>query len=143
MSSRNTQYPERSVAEVLSEVTGELKDFVDTRYQLLRTEFQEGMGTIKSAAPLAAAAAVFLVTAYFLLTLALVSVIAVAFWNNPYHWFFAFLILGIVWLVAGAILAFLVRNHLRTRGLVPKKTIEVLKRDKRWLQNEAKGYRPV
>ena len=52
-------------------------------------------------------------------------------------------ILGIVWLVAGAILAFLVRNHLRTRGLVPKKTIEVLKRDKRWLQNEAKGYRPV
>jgi sugar phosphate permease len=73
----------------------------------------------------------------------LVSVIAVAFWNNPYHWFFAFLILGIVWLVAGAILAFLVRNHLRTRGLVPKKTIEVLKRDKRWLQNEAKGYRPV
>src|SRR5689334_10120834 len=143
MSSRNTQYPERSVAEVLSEVTGELKDFVDTRYQLLRTEFQEGIGTIKSAAPLAAAAAVFLVTAYFLLTLALVSVIAVAFWNNPYHWFFAFLILGIVWLVAGAILAFLVRNHLRTRGLVPKKTIEVLKRDKRWLQNEAKGYRPV
>ena len=143
MSSRNTQYPERSVADVVREITGELKDFVDTRYQLLRSEFHDSVATVKSTIPMFAAAAVFLVTAYFLLTLALVSVIAVAFWHNPYHWFFAFLIVGVVWLMIGAILAFLIRNDLRTRGWLPKKTIEVLKRDKLWLQNGAKGYRPV
>jgi uncharacterized membrane protein YqjE len=143
MSSRTSQYPERSVGDVLLEIKDELKHFVETRFELLRSELQEGIATVKSAAPLAAAAAVFLVTAYFLLTLALVSAIAIAFWNNPYHWFFAFLIVGVVWMVTAAILAFLVRNNLRTHGLVPKKTIEVLKRDKRWLQNEAKGSATV
>lgn len=140
MSSRTTQAPERSVADVLMEIKDELRDFVETRYELLRSELHEALSTVKSAAPLAVAAAIFFATAYFLLTLALVAVIAVAFWNSPYHWFFAFLIVGVVWAITGGILAFLVRNDLRTRGLFPKKTVEVLKRDKRWLQNEVKGH---
>jgi len=143
MSSRTSQYPERSVGDVLLEMKAELKDFVETRYELFRSELQEGLASAKSAAPLAAVSAVFLVTAYFLLTLALVSAVAVAFWSNPYHWFFGFLIVGVVWMVIAAILAFLVRNQLRTRGLFPKKTIEVLRRDTRWLKNEAKGSATV
>ena len=142
-SSRTSQYPERSVGDVLLEIKGELTEFVETRYQLLRSELQESIASAKSAAPLAATAAVFLVSAYFLLTLALVAAVAVAFWNNPYHWFFAFLIVGVVWAVIAAILVFLVRNQLRTRGLLPKKTIEVLRRDTRWLKNEAKGSATV
>lgn len=140
MNSRSTQTSERSVADVLIEIKGELKAFLETRYELLRSELNQGLSTVKSAAPLAIAAAIFFATAYVLLTLALVAVIAVAFWNNPYHWFFAFLIVGLVWAITGGVLAFLVRNDLRTHGLFPKKTVEVLKRDKRWLQNEVKGH---
>ena len=143
MSTRSSQYPERSVADVLLDIKDELKDFIETRYELFRSELQEGVSTVKSAVPLAAAAAVFLATAFFLLTLALVSAVAVAFWNSPYHWFFAFLIVGVVWTIIAGILAFLARNDFRNRGLIPKKTIEVLKRDKRWLENEAKGYPTV
>jgi uncharacterized membrane protein YqjE len=127
------------VAEVLVEIKDELKDFVETRYELFRSELQDGVAGLKAAAPLAAAALLFAATAYVLLTLALVALIAVAFWSSPYHWFLAFLIVGVVWTITAGILGFLVRNDLRNRGLVPKKTIEVLKRDKRWLQNEAKG----
>jgi uncharacterized membrane protein YqjE len=139
MISRTTQVPERSVADVLVEIKNELRDFVETRYELFRSELSDGLSTIKSAAPLAIAAAIFFVTAYFLLVVALVAIIAVAFWSSPYHWFFAFLIVGVVWAITGGILAFLVRNNLRSRGLFPKKTVEVLKRDKRWIQNEVKG----
>ena len=140
MSSRTNQTPERSVADVLMEIKNELRDFVETRYELFRSELKDGLSTVRSAAPLAIAAAIFFGTAYLLLTLALVAVIAVAFWNNPYHWFFAFLIVGVVWAIIGGVLAFLVLNGLRTRGLFPKKTVEVLKRDKRWIQNEVKGH---
>jgi uncharacterized membrane protein YqjE len=143
MNSRSTQTPERSVADVLMEIKDELRDFIETRYQLFRSELNEGLSTVKSAAPLAVAALILFGTAYLLLTLALVAVIAVAFWNSPYHWSFAFLIVGVVWALTAGILAFLVRNDLRTRGLFPKKTVEVLKRDKRWLQNEAKGHPAV
>jgi uncharacterized membrane protein YqjE len=143
MNSRTTQTPERSVADVLMEIKDELRDFIETRYELFRSELNEGLSTLKSAAPLAIAALILFGTAYLLLTLALVAVIAVAFWNSPYHWFFAFLIVGVVWALTAGILAFLVRNDLRTRGLFPKKTVEVLKRDKRWLQNEAKGHPAV
>ena len=143
MNSRSTQTPERSVADVLMEIKDELRDFIETRYELFRSELNEGLSTVKSAAPLAVAALILFGTAYLLLTLALVAVIAVAFWNSPYHWFFAFLIVGVVWALTAGILAFLVRNDLRTRGLFPKKTVEVLKRDKRWLQNEAKGHPAV
>lgn len=140
MSSRSAQVPERSVADVLLEIKNELRDFVETRYELFRSELNEGLNTVKSAAPLAMAAALLFATAYLLLTLALVAVVAVAFWSNPYHWFFAFLIVGVLWAIVGGILALLVRNGLRSHGLFPKKTVEVLKRDKRWLQNEAKGH---
>jgi uncharacterized membrane protein YqjE len=143
MNSRTTQTPERSVADVLMEIKDELRDFIETRYELFRSELNEGLSTLKSAAPLAIAALILFGTAYLLLTLALVAVIAVAFWNSPYHWFFAFLIVGVVWALTAGILAFLVRNDLRTRGLFPKKIVEVLKRDKRWLQNEAKGHPAV
>lgn len=140
MSSRTTQVPERSVADVLLEIKNELRDFAETRYELFRSELNDGLSTVKSAAPLAMAAGLFFATAYALLTLALVAVIAVAFWSSPYHWFFAFLIVGVAWAITGGILAFLVRNDFRSHGLFPKKTVEVLKRDKRWLQNEAKGH---
>ena len=138
MSSRSTQYSERSVADLLVEIKHELSEFVETRYNLFRNEARDTAARIKSAIPLALGAAVLLVTAYFLFTLAVVAVIAVAFWNNPYHWFFAFLIAAVVWAIGGAILAFLARNEFRERGFLPK-TVEVLKRDKRWFENEVRG----
>jgi len=104
---------------------------------MLRSDLQEAAKTVRRVVPAMMAAAVLLVTAYILLTLALVAVVAVAFWNNPYHWFFAFLIVGVVWMLAGALAAFLGFRALKMHGLVPKKTIEVLRADKVWLQYEA------
>jgi len=61
----------------------------------------------------------------------------VAFWNNPYHWFFAFLAVGAVWLIGGGILGWMALREFQAKGLFPKKTMEVLKADKIWIQSEA------
>ena len=127
---------ERSVGEVLAEIRSEVIEFVDTRLKMLQSEMQEASKTLRRAAPSMVAGIVLLATSYVLLTLAIVALVAVAFWSNPYHWFFAFLIVGAIWSIAGWLAVFLAIRAIRLHGLAPKKTIEVLKADKVWLQYE-------
>src|SRR3954452_15416208 len=115
------------LTQLVLEMKRELVEFATTRVELLRSEIQESVAAMKAAAPMAVIAIVLLVTAYLLLTLALVGLVAVAFVGNPYAWFFAFLIVGGAWALLGVIAAFLALRSLRRLGLFPKKTIEVLK----------------
>jgi len=134
------RYPEnhtKNLAAIIAELKDEIKDFVQTRVELFKSEVRETLDAWKTAVPLAAAAAVLLATAYLLLTIAVVAVVAVAFWSNPYHWFFAFLIVGVVWSLGGGILGWMALREFQSKGLFPKKTIEVLKADKIWIQSEA------
>ena len=127
----------KNLAAIIAELKDEIKDFVQTRLELFKSEVRETLDTWKTAVPLAAAAVVLLATAYLLLTIAVVAVFAVAFWSNPYHWFFAFLIVGVVWSLGGGILGWMALREFQSKGLFPKKTIEVLKADKIWIQSEA------
>jgi uncharacterized membrane protein YqjE len=138
-SNTHERFPEQQihrVTQLLLEMKGELLEFLTTRVELLRSEIQESVAAVKSAAPVAVIAVVLLMTAYLLLTLAVVGLIAVAFVGNPYAWFFAFLIVGGAWALFGVIAAFLALRSLRKLGLFPKKTIEVLKADKVWIDRE-------
>lgn len=132
----NTKHHERSLGEVLSEIRNQVVEFLDTRLQMLRSEMQEAAQAMKRAAPSMIAGIALLATSYILVTLAIVALVAVAFWSNPYHWFFAFLIVGVVWAVAGAIAMFMAFRAIKLHTLAPRKTIEVLKADKVWLQYE-------
>jgi uncharacterized membrane protein YqjE len=126
---------ERTVAELIIEIRDEIRDIVHTRLDMLRSEFREIVAAFRTAAPLALLALVLLGSAYLLFTLALVGLIAVAFWNNPYHWFFAFLIVGAVWLSFGGLAAYFTWNRLRAHGVFPRRTVEVLRADKAWFQH--------
>src|SRR5574337_1535927 len=95
----NSVANERSVAQIVGDMKEELKDFFQTRLELLKTELQERAARLKKGAPLLAVALMFLVTAYLLLTVCLVAVIAAAFAPSPYAWFLAFLIVGFAWLI--------------------------------------------
>lgn len=132
-------HEERSLAGIIAEIRAELKEFVQTRVQLLRSELKETAASVKVALPMAILAVVLLATGYLLLTLAIVGLVAVAFWNNPYVWFFSFLIVGFLWLLGGVMMAFFAANQFKTRAVFPKKTLEVLRADKAWLQNEARS----
>ena len=133
-------HEERTLRNILREIGGGLTEFVDTRVQMAKSELRETLGAVKAAIPLAVIAAALVVTGLLLLTLALVSLTASAFAGSPYAWFYAFLIVGFCWLVIGAVIAFFATNQFRGRGRLPKRTIEVLKADKAWLQHEARGH---
>jgi uncharacterized membrane protein YqjE len=128
-----------TLAEVISEIKDEIKDFVQTRTEMLKAEFRNKISAWKSGVVAAAVGLLFLATAYLLITLAVVGLLAVAFWGSPYAWFLSFLIVGVVWALIGGIAAFMAVREFRAEGLAPRKTIEVLREDKVWLQNEARS----
>jgi hypothetical protein len=76
-------------------------------------------------------------TGYLLLTLAVVVLVASAFAANPYAWFLAFVIVGVLWTAMGGAAAFFAYNEFRAKGRFPKRSVEVLKADRVWLQTEA------
>ncbi len=132
-----TETNNRSLAQVLAETKEEIKGFLQTRIQLLISELREKAQNSKKAALLGGVAALLAITAFLLLTLAAVGLIAVAFWGSPYAFFWGFLIIGVFYAMIAAMLAIAANRQLK--GFAPRKTIEVLKEDKIWLQSEARS----
>lgn len=138
MADQTVNFNGRSFAGVVNEVKDELKEFLQTRISMLKAEVGEKMRTIKAAVPMLATAIVFLVTAYLLFTLCLVALISVAFYGNPFRWFLSFIIVAVLYSIVGGMAAVFGLKELRAQGLMPKKTIKVLKEDQIWLQHEAR-----
>ena len=140
MNSRAEMNPhERSLAAILGEMKQELKEFVETRVAMVKSEFHDKLAHWKVAAPLAGAGVLFLSTAYLLITLALVALAAVFIGETPYRWFFALLAVGALWAVLGGVFLYIAKREFKLSRLMPQKTVEVLKGDKLWLQQEARN----
>ena len=129
----------RTVATVLTDMKEELKEFLSTRLALFRAELREKAKTLKIAVPLAAVGLVLVGTAYLLLTLALVALVFAFLPDNPYRWCLAFASVGVLWAILGGLAAWFAKRELELRGLIPQKTIRVLKDDKIWIQSEVKS----
>jgi uncharacterized membrane protein YqjE len=130
----------QTLASVVREIRDEAKEFVQTRLRMAKSELHETIASVKVWLPLAAAALTLLVTAYLLFTIALVALVSVAFVTNPYRWFLSFLIVALVWAIAGATFGYMAWIQIRSQGTFPKRTVEVLKADGIWLQNEVKNH---
>jgi uncharacterized membrane protein YqgA involved in biofilm formation len=130
---------ERSLAAILGGMKQELKEFVETRIAMVKSEFRDKLVHWKLAATLAGAGVVLLVTAYLLITFALVALAAVFIGDTPYRWFFALLGVGVLWTVLSGISLYIAKREFELNRLMPQKTMAVLKGDKLWLQNEARS----
>jgi ABC-type multidrug transport system permease subunit len=128
----------RSFSGVVNEVKDELKEFLQTRISMLKAELGEKMRTFKAAVPMLATAIILLTTAFLLFTLCLVGLISVAFYGNPFRWFLSFVIVAVMYSIIGGMAAVFGLKELRAQGIMPKKTIKVLKEDQIWLQHEAR-----
>jgi hypothetical protein len=128
----------RSLAGVVAELKDEVKEFATTRIEMFKSEMKDKVSSLKFAAVLIVIGALLGVTAWFVLTAALIAIIATAFHPSVYAYFFASLIVGVAYLIIGGIIAGMAVSELKRRGLVPERTIRVLKQDQVWLQTEAR-----
>lgn len=131
---------DRSLVSLIAEIKDELKEFVNTRVQMVKAELQETKSAIRVALPLALIALALFCSAFLLLTMAAVVIVAFAFAGNPLAWFYAALIVAFVWIcLAGAAVVF-AYNAFRSHSRFPQRTVGVLKADKVWLQTEARSH---
>jgi len=129
---------DRSIGEVLNDFKTEIKDFLNTRLQMLRAEMSEKASAYKAAAPAIAIGVVFMVVGFLLFTGALVSAIAWGFAGKPWAYLVAFCVVTVLYLLVGGVaLGFGVRS-IKSAGIAPERTIKVLKEDQIWLQTEAR-----
>jgi uncharacterized membrane protein YqjE len=129
----------RSVGQIAAELKNDAIDFVSTRVQMLTQEMQEKLSIWKAALPVLAIAAVMGVTAFLTLTFALVSFLAGIFQPSPWAWVFGAAIVTMVYFIGAVGLFALGKRELAQAGIVPTRTLRVLKEDQIWIQNEARS----
>ena len=130
---------EKSIASVLAETKEELKEFISTRLEMLRTELREKTSTWKQAIIMLVISAVLLLAAWMTLTFALIAFFHGLFLTSVYSWLYAGLIVGGIYLVIGGLVGWFGYSELKSTGVKPARTLEVLKQDQVWIQNEARS----
>jgi len=128
----------RSLGAILADIVDELQEFVNTRIQMVKSELHETLSAVSVAVPLGLLALILAATGFLLLTAAGVFLVALAFAGSAYAWFYAFVMVGVVWIAFASITAFFAYNGFRARAKFPKHTVEVLKADKVWIESEAR-----
>ena len=129
---------EKSIAMVIGELKVEVRDFVQTRLEILKQELQGKAALLKLAAPMFGIALVLLAVGFLCITGLFVVLIANAF-GGMAGWMWAFLIVGAAYFLVAGLCAMFAVSELKARGLTPKRTIQVLKQDQIWLRNEAQS----
>ena len=132
-------YRERPLGEVLNDLKTELKDFISTRIQMLKSEMDEKVGTLKASAPAIVIGAVLAVTAWVLFSLALAFLISMAFQGQPYQYALSFGIVAVIYGIAGAVAIGYGYSNIKSRSMAPERTLRVLKQDQIWIKTEAKN----
>ncbi len=129
----------KTLAGLFAATKDELKDFVQTRIAMLKSEMKDKVAAWKVALPLILIALVFAVTGWLVLTACLIAAIAVAFYGSPWAYTFATLIVGVAYVLIATLTASFALRGLRESGLAPKRTLRVLKADQAWLASEARS----
>ena len=127
----------KTLSAIVADLKFELKQFAETRVDMLKTELREKMAQWKIAGPIAGLGVVLVGTAYLLFTLAAVALVAVLI-GNTFQWVLALIAVGVVWAIVGILSLYAAKRRIQANRLVPEKTIQVLKADKVWLQEEAR-----
>ena len=129
---------DRPLGGTLHEALREFRDFIETRIAMLQSEMRENLANLRFAAPLLIAGVLFGTTAWLLLTGAIVAVLTVAWNGSPYAPFLALLVVGASYALIALCALFMARGRMSKKSLLPERTINVLKEDKVWLENEAR-----
>lgn len=132
--SRMYEVNNRPLTAIVAELKDDVVQFLQTRYQMLLAEMKEKVETWKIALPWLGVTVLLGLVSFLLLTGAAVAAISVVVGVG-----WSLLIVGVVYLILGAISAVVVYGELKSQGVAPTRTLQVLQHDKEWLQKKARS----
>jgi hypothetical protein len=130
---------EGNLADVLSGIKEELKEFVQTRAQIFRAETQEKLRSWKKPVIMLALAAVLLLSAWFGCVFAFVALLHAFIVAGNYAWFWGSLIASGVFLVVALALGRAGYRAIKASSLAPQRTLRVLKQDQNWIRDRVRS----
>jgi hypothetical protein len=129
----------KSIGQVAAELKNDARDFFSTRLQMLTQEMNEKMTAWKAAVPLLGIAVALGGVAFLAFTFALIAFLGAIFTPSPYAWCYGALIVAAFYFIAAFGAFYFGKRELSQTGLVPTRTLRVLKEDQIWIQNEARS----
>jgi uncharacterized membrane protein YqjE len=130
--------PDRSFAASITDIKEDLKVFFQTRVQLLRAETGEKLRSWKRHLILLGLAALFLLSGWMALVFTIVALLHTWISGSTYAWFWGGLIVSAVFLAAGAACAKSGYQGIKFSGMMPARTLKVLRQDQEWIQKQAR-----
>lgn len=129
---------EKPIASSFAELKEDVKNFLQTRIELLRAELKEKIAAWKAPAAMLALAALFLLTAWFGLIFCIVAALHSAIAHTNFSWLWGGLIVTLLLLLSAVALGGAAYAGLRAASLKPTRTLRVLKQDQEWVRNQTR-----
>jgi uncharacterized membrane protein YqjE len=125
--------PQRSIADVLRDIIGNLQQIIRSEFRLARVELREkAQRAAKPAGSLATGVVLALYGLGFLFLAAVYALdLVIPAWA-------AALIVGALLAIIGSLLISVGRNHLKQIDPVPEKTVETVKENVQWAKTQTK-----
>lgn len=128
------------VPSLVERLALDIATLLDQKLTLLKIEVKEDIDAYVRGSIAIIAGAIVAAVGFALTNVALAFAIAALFANSdlsqPARYGLGFVIAGVAYLVIGGVVILITKNRLAQRGLVPRRTVQELERDKEWLQKE-------
>jgi uncharacterized membrane protein YqjE len=129
-----------SLPNLISRLGDDVMQLVNSQLALLKVEIREEANAYARGAAMIAFGAAVAVVGFALLNVAIAFAVSTLFaqanFSQPASYALGFLATGGFYLIVGAIVMLVVKNRLASQNLVPKRTVQELRKDKEWLKNE-------
>jgi len=129
-----------SLPTLISRLGDNIMELVNSQLALLKVEIKEEANAYARGAAMIAFGAAVAVVGFALLNVAIAFAVSTLFaradFSQPASYALGFLATGGFYLIVGAIVMLVVKNRLARQNLVPKRTVQELRKDKEWLKNE-------
>lgn len=127
---------------LFTRMADQLTELFDTKLALLRVEIKEEVSTYTRGAIMILIGGVGIVVGFNLLNVALAFLVSTVFASStlsqPVRYALGFIITSLLYLIGGGVVIVIAKNRMAKTGIVPKRTVAELERDKEWLENEVK-----
>lgn len=127
---------------LFARMADDLTQLFDTKLALLKVELKEEVAAYVRGATLILIGGVIAVVGFALLNVAIAFFISMLFetsnLSQPIRYGLGFTITSLIYLIGGGVMIIVTKNRLAKLGIVPKRTMAELERDKDWLQREMK-----
>jgi uncharacterized membrane protein YqjE len=135
-----TRDERRDLPSLIERLAGDVSTLFDQKLTLLRIEIKEEVDAYVRGSIFIVAGGAVAVIGFALANMALAFLVSTLFANvgisQPARYALGFVVTGIAYLVIGTAVIAMTKNRLAKQGIVPRRTMQELERDKEWLQEE-------